>query len=328
MKKLFLITLLLLEITAFAQQTKLAENDSIWPYRFPIWGQEVKDRGINFPLPGGISLHYVYNEMFLDITDFQLGFNHNGYNPIFNKNTLGFKKTRATAHGYNARVDLFALPFLDVYGLFSQVAGGTEVSLQPNFGNEKFPEFSSSVEFTAIAFGGGCTLMYGIGNYFISGDLNYSATRTELLKGNVGVITGSGRIGRRFFFKKERFLAFYVGFMYRNFTNANGNQGDISVREIAPNLEEDVNRWYEGLTDAQKRIMDAVGDQIGIDIGSGNALADISIQYYIKKDLIQKYTFQFGGQFQISPRWMVRGEYGVSAYSKFMLTGFNYRFGL
>ncbi|AZQ65536.1 hypothetical protein EI427_25320 [Flammeovirga pectinis] len=336
MKYILLSLSLLLSLSTYAQeetlkeptdQTIIANTDSIYPYKFPIWGQKVIDRGYDFPLPGGVALHYVYNEMFLDITDFKLGFNNMGYNPIFNKNTLGFKKTRAVSHGYNVRADLFALPFLDVYGLFSQVGGSTEVSLQPNFGNEKFPEFSSKVEFTAIAFGGGATFNYGIGKYFISWDINYSATRTELLKNNVGVVTSSARFGRRFNFKKQRYLAFYVGAMYRNFTNAEGNAGDITLATAIPGIGDAVRQWYGQLSPVQKKIIDGVNEQIGIDVGSGN-IENMSIQYEIKKDLIQKFTFQFGGQFQVSKRVMIRGEYGVSQYSKFLLTGVNYRFGL
>ncbi|AZQ65023.1 hypothetical protein EI427_22650 [Flammeovirga pectinis] len=335
MSKLCLISYLLLySITTFGQsesQNNLSDTTSIYPYTFPIWGQEIQNKGIDFPLPAGISVHYVYNEMYLGISEFGMALNGQDLSSILNEKTLGFQSTRATTNGINLRGDLFTLPFLNVYGLFSYVEGGTEVGLQPDFGNGKFPYFSSSVIFEAISFGVGATFNYGYKDYFVSVDANYSGTKSDLIKDNVGIMVNSIRFGKKFNLKHDRFVTFYVGAMYRNFTNSGGSYGSIVLKDAMPGLEGAYQQWYDNLSTGQRIVIDAgvkaINEIAGTEIGDGGIM-NSQVDYHIKKDLLKKWTFQFGGQFQLSKRIWIRGEYGVSDYSKFILTGINYRFGV
>lgn len=306
--------------------------DNLYPYTFPIWGQEVQDKGINFPLPAGISVHYVFNEMYVGISDFGMGVNGTDLSHIFNEETLGFKTTRAYSNGINIRGDLFTLPFLNVYGLFSYLEGGTEVLLQPNFGAGMMPEIRSNVIFDAISFGAGMTFNYGYKDYFVSADVNFSGTRTALLKNDVSVVVSAIRVGKKFNLKREgQFVNFYVGAMYRNFITKGVNAGSIKLNEALPNLEEEYRMWFEKLSPMQQKIIETgtayLNEAYNLEIGEGGIM-NSTVDYYIKKDLIKKWTFQFGGQFQLNKRIWIRGEYGVSDYSKFIMTGINYRFGI
>ncbi|MBD0402847.1 hypothetical protein [Flammeovirga sp. EKP202] len=310
------------------------ENDSTekYPYTFPIWGEILEEKGIDFPLPAGISVHYVYNEMYLGISEFGMGINGTDLSSILNEETLGFQTTRAYSNGINLRGDLFTLPFLNIYGLFSYVEGGTEVALQPDFGSGKMPLFKSSVIFDAISFGGGMTLNYGYKDYFISADVNYSGTRTDLLENDVNVVVTSLRVGKTFHLKKkDRLVNFYVGAMYRNFNSRETNVGAIQIKEALPGLDEHYNDWYNQLTPIQQRLLDktikSINEEYNLEIGEGGVM-NSTVDYHIKKELIKKWTFQFGGQFQLNNKIWLRGEYGVSDYSKFIMTGINYRFGI
>ncbi|OHX66033.1 porin family protein [Flammeovirga pacifica] len=330
MKNILKVILLLLSTTSLlAQSSDSTKTKKKYPYIFPILGQQVQDRGIDFPLPAGISVNYVFNEMYLDITQFDMSIAGIDMTEILNEQTLGFKKTRAFTNGLNLRADLFALPFMNVYGLFSRSAGGTEVSLQPQFEGVTFPEFSSKVEFDAATIGGGATFHYAYKKYFISVDANYTSSKSALLEQSVGLVTSSMRIGRRFQFKNKTKLAFYIGTMYRNFTNNEGNTGSVTIGEALPNLDNEIQEWYDGLPPLKQEIIDRVQDKIDEkleDVDYDN-ITDLPISYFIKKDLIKKWTFQFGFNYDLSKHWSVRGEYGVSDYSKFILTGVNYRFG-
>ncbi len=111
-----------------------------YPYVFPIWGQKAQDRGMGdrLQLPFGISAMYVNSAMQVEVTDFSMTI---GDNPelneilqnIVNTETLNFTSTVATVNGINLRGDVWVLPFLNVYGMCSQVTGGTTVSLQPTW---------------------------------------------------------------------------------------------------------------------------------------------------------------------------------------------------
>lgn len=332
----YFILLFATPLLSLAQNEDLNINqDSInkeYPYTFPIWGQELKDRGIEFPMPAGISVHYVYNEMYLGISEFGMGINGNDLSYILNEETLGFKKTRAYSNGINLRGDLFTLPFLNVYGLFSYVEGGTEVVLQPDFGGGAMPEIRSNVIFDAISFGGGVTFNYGYKDYFVSADVNFSGTRTALLQNDVSIVVSAIRVGKKFNLKrKDQFVNFYVGGMYRNFVSKEVNAGSIKFGEALPTFEEDYKNWYGQLSSVQQKLIDTginqLNEKYDLNLGNGGVM-NTTIDYHIKKDLIKKWTFQFGGQFQLNKRIWIRGEYGVSDYSKFIMTGINYRFGI
>ena len=322
------------------QAQKTQETKSYkYPYHLPIGGgrDKVYGRGYDLPLPIGIGVNYVFNEMFLDISEFGMSINNVDLSPLLNMESLGFKKNVATSSGVNLRIDGWVIPFLNVYGLFSQVSGSTSVRLAPAFGGIKFPEFGSTVDFDASAYGLGATLVYGYKNYFISGDINHSWTSTELLTKQVEVLTMSGRVGRSFKLKRDQSVVFYVGLMYRNFTKAEGNSGAIKLNDALPGIEDAYNNWYNGLTPIEQKtlnrgynqIEDAVYDKTGeaVDIGEGNLFRS-NIGYTIKKELIQTTSFQFGGQFEFDKRWALRGEFGIAKEIKFILFGLNYRLGI
>ncbi|QZT37008.1 hypothetical protein K5X82_17500 [Halosquirtibacter xylanolyticus] len=315
---------------------EIKPQEDKYPYKLPIWGDKAYERGYKLQLPFGIGVNYVYNEMYLDISEFGMSINGVDMSPWLNKETLGFQQTVATSNGINFRLDGWILPFLNVYGLFSQVSGSTSVKLAPNLGGIQFPEFGSDVDFDASAYGLGATLVYGYKNYFISWDINHSWTETELLTKQVGVLTSSARLGRAFNMKKDRRLAFYVGMMYRNFTKAEGNSGSIKFNEALPGIDEAYTNWYDGLTPLQQRTLDkvydsmekAVYDKTGQEISLGNGeILTGDVGYFIKKDLVQTMSIQFGGQFEFNKHWALRGEFGIADELKFILFGMNYRFG-
>ncbi|MDC1106412.1 hypothetical protein OAT16_06870 [Prolixibacteraceae bacterium] len=301
-----------------------------YQYKLPIWGDKAHERGYRLQLPIGIGINYVYNEMFLDITEFNMGINGHDLSQWLTVESLGFTKTRATAAGINIRVDAWVLPFLSVYGLFSKVGGTTSVSLAPFLAGVQFPEFGSTVNFDSNAYGVGGTLVYGYKNFFISADFNHSWSKTDLLTDQVGVLTTSGRLGKAFNLKKDMRLAFYAGIMYRNFTKSEGSGGAIKVNEALPGIDDAYFNWYDELSPAKKAILNGLYDTIeentGIDVGDGKLVTG-DISYFIKKDLIQSISFQFGGQFEFNKHWGLRGEFGIADELKFILVGVNYRLG-
>jgi hypothetical protein len=60
----------------------------------------------------------------------------------------------------------------------------------------------------------------------------------------------------------------------------------------------------------------------------GHDVFGTTINYSIKKDLITKWSTQFGFNWEISPYWTLRGEYGYSYGQEFLMTGLQYRFAI
>lgn len=336
------------------QEIQTTDAEEQYPYVLPIWGQKVQERGMadQLQLPFGVNINYVNAFVELDVTEFEMMINGHDLSGIINTETLNFKEVSATTNGVNVRADAWVLPFMNVYALFSSVKGGTNVSLQPAWTNEvgevvlQLPEFSSNVDFDAIAYGLGTTLIFGWDNYFSSIDMNYSATNTEILKDNIGYLTLSGRLGHRFGLsktKKDFFVAPYLGVMYRDFVGARGSNGSIGMDEVFPDLETTFNeKANEKIAENQAIIDDpstSIAERVKLE-AQNQAIETIQtrindsgafsaeIDYFIRKDLIQTVTFQFGFNLQINKSWMLRGEYGVADSQRFLMTGLQYRFGV
>ncbi|KAB1069807.1 autotransporter outer membrane beta-barrel domain-containing protein [Tamlana haliotis] len=351
------ITLCLAALLVVSFNLKAQEKlkDSItYPYVLPIWGQKAADKGFadQLQLPFGINANYVNVYMDLEITEFDLRIGGKDFSDVLNVETLNFTQVSATSNGINLRADAWILPFMNVYGLFSAVRGGTQVTLQPTWKDAtgevilQLPQFSSNVEFNANTYGLGTTLIFGWNGYFLSTDFNYSRTDTDLLKDQVGYATLSARGGYRFGLSKKRkdfFLAPYAGVMYRNFIGAKGSEGNIGLDEVFPDLNDTFNQRVDDKVASNEAIIKApeTGTAEKIKLQAQNqalhtikdkvnesGLFTTEVDYRIKKELIQTVTFQMGFNLQINKHWMFRGEYSLSDAQRFIMTGLQYRFGV
>ena len=263
------------DTSTFRPPTVVQKDNGVYPYMLPIWGQKAQDRGFGdrLQLPFGLNVMYVNTSMDVEITDFALEIGDNDeLNEILAQvatiENLNFTETTATANGLNFRGDVWVLPFLNVYGMYSAVTGGTGVKLQPTFYLDStgsvvdpgspgindtiaLPEFGSEVEFTAQSTGLGGTFAYGYKSIFVSLDGNYTWNRSALLNQTLGMFTGSGRIGKVFKFKKkDRRLAFYIGFMYRDFADTDPSSGQITFGDALPDLQETIDAGLAGMIPA------------------------------------------------------------------------------
>lgn len=344
-------------------------QDSIpYPYKLPILGDKAFERGYKLQKPLGFSVYYVNSSLDLEISDFTLwlGDDRNSNSnqllaTYLNEETLNFTKATATVNGFSTRADAWILPFLNVYGLFSWVTGGTQVELQPtwydNTGDTvvlQLPKFGSDVEFDAIGYGIGGTAVYGVNNWFASLDGNYSWTRTELLNRDVAIATASIRVGKQFEFKNKQRLAVYTGTMYRDFLADGPNEGKIKLNDALPEAEDRITKGLDDAISENQSIINEI-EQIPRDdrtavqkkqlyearrnnlilvpidnyfTENGDAIFNTLINYQIQKDLPQPWTFQFGFNYELNTNWMLRGEFGFSGDQRLILTGIQYRFGL
>lgn len=315
-------------ITVYSQGANIdLKSDSIpeWPYRLPIWGDKLAEKNISFPLPVGASVSYISSSMDLDISEFgmSIGDNNIDLSEWVNEETLGFHDVTAGVNGANYRVDSWLLPFMNVYGMFNNLKGYTDVNLKPL---DELPSFSSRAEFTAYAYGFGATFSYGVNNWFYTLDFNRSWTSSEILHGDVGVAVSSFRIGKQFLLKNGDKIALYAGFMYRDFINHTPVTGKVVLGELYPELEAQYDQWYSELSPVEKRLLDQFKEPILDAIGNEN-IFESPINYRIKKDLVKNYTFQFGTSYDITKHWSYRAELGISKHQYMLITGFNYRFG-
>jgi len=312
-----------------------------YPYILPIWGKELTKRNIKFQLPFGMNTNYVFNRMVLEMTDFSLNINGTPLEGI-NEDTLGFQEIIAETSGLNVRADVWILPFLNFYGIYVENNGSTQVSMNPfDTGLITLDE----VAFRSSTWGVGTTFVYGWRNVFISSDVNYTSSGSNILEDRVGFLVASVRVGKRVDFANGMAAAVYVGGMYRNFVGHEANNGNVMLAEYFPDLKDgildgidaristnedfiaDPDYPYNAADPSKPELIvrNAALTQLS---GRVEAAPPSQVNYSLKKDIVQPWSLQVGFNFEFNQHWMLRGELGYSSGQTFLMTGLQYRFGL
>ncbi|MBD0400854.1 hypothetical protein [Flammeovirga sp. EKP202] len=358
MKKILTVFLAIFTLSSYGQTENNNESYE-WPYSMPIWGKKAAERGYKIQLPYGLNVNYVYNRMDLEISSFNMTI---GDDPNSNLNqliteyvtleNLNFNNTIARTNGMNLRADVWVFPFLNVYGIYTNSTGTTEVSLQPRWFDEdgnlviSLPEVTSIVDFSANSYGFGTTLVGKIyKDYFFSVDGNITWSSSELLEEPAVFSVISARVGDRIRFKNGSMLALYVGGMYRGFVNQKGNNGNIAIQKALPNLGAELLPEIDRRVAANNEEIESLdptnpGDRLQIAklekqneilIGIGTAVEGLlssDVNYGIQKDIINHWSVQFGFNYEVSENFTLRGEFGKGTGNDFVMMGMQYRFGI
>ena len=175
--------------------------------RFPLGRDLAGDREL--PLPYGIGLNGHYQKQDYDLEKLRVNL------PMFDPaQAAGVAVTNRTTEG-NLKLDLWFLPFLNVFAIVGYVDGETEVALGPPFGD-------LDIDYDGIVYGGGITLAAGTEQFFGSLtavytesdlDVSTSSVKTWVLTPKAGIRTGFGEV--------------WIGAMYQQ--TEEKHEGSISI---------------------------------------------------------------------------------------------------
>ena len=334
LKYYFIPGLLLLQAYVFAQAgagMKVGDNhkhyeDSVrragYPYRFPILGSKVVAKGFNIQYPVGAMLNFTNGSQQVNITDLKVGVNDIDPVPL---DFVKFGEVKATMQSVTSRVDLWVLPFVDVYGIVGLVQAKTNVEVVSPF------QFSSEADFKGYTMGLGTTLAGGYHGIITISDINYTWTHMNKLDDRVKSLMVTPRVGYNFTFREKpnRSFALWVG--ATGFFVNKGTSGSIDLSDLAPAMDKDqaekivaeTEQWYKSLTKPQQVVVKRIAQSILNRLN--NLPDDITINYSLKKNPISNWSMLVGGQFQFNKRWQVRTEVGfLGGRSSVLLSG-NYR---
>ncbi|HEY4323457.1 MAG TPA: hypothetical protein VGN20_05710 [Mucilaginibacter sp.] len=334
LKKLLVVILLMAPIIVLAQQPAdktIMEKyiDSLkthpYPYKFPIWGEKVYKKGFDIPLPAGVMLNYFNGKQLINITDLAVGFNGGDKVPL---DFIKFGKTQASIQMISTRLDLWVLPFVDLYGIFGKSFTHTSVTVAEPIA------FSTSAKFNGPTAGFGITAGGGVRGFLIIGDYNNTWTSLEGIDGSIYAQTVSARLGYVIKFPKKpyRNITLWAGpsGLFVNRTTV----GSVKVSDLTGGPSQDqidaikngVAGWYNNLTPPQKvvvkQIAQAFSDKFaGID-------PNATIDYSLNKAPTSNWSMITGGQFQLNKIWQFRAEAGFLGGRSSLLLSVNWRFGL
>jgi hypothetical protein len=261
----------------------------------PIWGEKVREMGYDLPLPFGAGVNLVYMDQGLDIRNLKIGFG----NANQEVNRVSFSNARAKDKAATARLDLWLLPFANIYGIIGYIDGETELDVNlpgitidvPIIGEVPILDpntISLDIDYSGTTYGGGITLAGGYKNFFGSLDANYTYTDINLVNGDIKTLTISPRVGILVdpSIIKGSF-AFWIGAMYMDYKQTVTDS--VNLKELDPRLPS----------------------------------VDLEFEIDIKNE--EHWNFLMGGQWEITKRWQITAEGGVGNRRQIVL-GSSFRF--
>jgi hypothetical protein len=344
-----------------------AKNESLvdslkkseYPYVLPIWGEKAAKKGFNLPYSAGLGVNYLWQQSDLIIDNLFVGFN-NG--PMYDLDEIvRFNSAVASASAVNIRPDIWILPFLNIYGIFTQANTSTAIGAGlylPDTANvwREIASFSTKAEFHATGVGFGMTPTIGVAGGFMALDMNVTWQSISALDKPVFTFVFGPRFGKTFKLKKpeSNFAVWAGGFRLHLKSETSGS---LELSEIFPmeGLQEKVDagivkvengqiavdEWWTGLTPVEQknpvniakyntvnRTLDAAGNLLNSVDGALNDEQTASVQYSLEKRPKNMWNFIVGSQYQMNKHWMIRAEYGFLGSRQQFIGGLQFRFGL
>ena len=288
-----------------------------YKYLFPFWGKKLAAKGLTFPLPFGVGINYAYATQGVDISGVNVAVNNGEFVDL--SKIVKFDHVTSTVKVINGRLDLWALPFLNVYGLATWVVDSdTDVLLA-----QPFPLRAGASQ-SGYGGGFGATAAFSLGGFFGVLDMNLAWTKVEKLDKPVRTFLLTPRVGKRFTLGRSVWLSTWVGAM-RQAIQAD-TEGSISLQDAvsAPegSLESKVAKWYGSLPAGENR------DTAGPFVRDLNAAPrDPTIRYKLDKQLSDPWNFLIGAEIDLHKRVQMRMEYGFLGRTQ-LIMGICYRFNM
>lgn len=304
-----------LSASAQAQATPdVGKGPYEWDKTFPIWGKKLAKKGIAFPLPWGVGMNYTYVNQDVEIPEVAIAVNDSDYVDL--TDVIDFSKVKSKVHAANLRLDLWLLPFLNVYALGNYVIDAkTAVNVSEPF------TFQANSQQNGVGGGFGTTAAFGAWGFFGIVDMNWTWNKMKNLTKPVSTFMVAPRIGRKFEHLGPFTLATWVGAM-RQQVGAN-TTGTVNLRDVlstpSDEFEQKLADWYDGLGPAQKLAMSQIVDGLQNSDGA-------EIHYRLKKQLKHKWNMTLGAELQFNDYLMFRTEVGFIGRTQ-VICGFAYRFG-
>jgi hypothetical protein len=262
--------------------------------KLPIWGEQARQRGFDLPLPFGIGFNYTYMDQGIRIRNLKVGVG----NPNIEVEGLDFNDARSRDSAVTARLDMWLLPFVNLYGLFGSITGQAEFDLDvsqimgglpglpPIFEPNK--TIGLNIDYNGFTFGGGITLAGGYENFFATLDTNYTYSTVNIVNGKIDTVTVAPRLGLLVDPPDIKgAFALWIGAMYMHYKQTVTD--NISLQELDPRLPP----------------------------------VELAFKLDIEND--SPWNFLFGGQWEVTKRLQIMAEGGAGGRGQ-VVTGISYRF--
>jgi hypothetical protein len=156
------------------QDSEKKQESERWSSFLPLMADEVEKRGIELPLPFGVSGNLVIMKREIDIKEVKAGIN----GPPRDVSSFLTLDTDTTATSAALRFDTWLLPFLNLYVLGGYIENSPNITLTLRLptllppGGFREVTLNATGRLDGIVLGGGATLVGGYKDFFLSLDAN------------------------------------------------------------------------------------------------------------------------------------------------------------
>jgi len=197
-----------------------AGNKKQWDHTFPLYAQEVLDKGFDLPFPYGVSVLYYEQKQKLNLDQLNIGVNGGGKVNVDEQ--VGLNNTDATNRTVQVKVDAWLFPFLNIYAIGGGIDGTAKTGVSLNFGagpgeicepssglipskldaiclllnNKTIP--INDLKYSGYSVGLGMTLAAGWEQWFAVVPMTYNWSSIDIMSTTVGTINISPRTGYSF----------------------------------------------------------------------------------------------------------------------------------
>ncbi len=295
-----------------------AERDSIlqeYDNIFPILGRKALEHGVRLPAPLGINLNYFAATQGIEVSNLGLAVNDGAWVDL--SDVIKFDTTTSDVENVNARIDLWVLPFLNVYGMGGYSWATTSVAISAPVA------FTSRADMEGSLYGGGLTAAGGLQGFWFAFDTNWAWSDLDILEDLVKTRTLGLRVGKNYRWR-DKSVAAWVGAM--KVIMDTGTQGTVILADVLPGVPPELgdrfDEWYDGLTPPQQDVVDGIRDNLD------GSLGDTEIHYQLDKAPTEPWTMCVGAQIELSRQWQFRTEFNFLGDRTSILTNLVYRIDL
>ncbi len=300
-----------------------------YPFILPIMGEKVHQLGFKLPLPMGIMFNALAGRQDLALSKLKIGFNDSEWIDL--DDIVKFDEISTVTSTYNARFDMWVLPFLNVYGIVGKTA---KADINLNITEPISLPVTTSISGTYVGYG--ILAAGGIGPVFVSVDANRTYNYNPRLDDPAKVWIAGLRAGPIIHFPKkpDMNIVFWGGAMYTHFNGL--TNGSINAIDLAPNapgkiddMQNELDNWYADLTPLEQALYNGIYTKVSNGLTSlKNGVETGVIRYNFTKEVTKPWNMLIGTQWQINYRWQLRAEMQMLGSRTAGMLSFNYRFGI
>jgi hypothetical protein len=167
-----------------------AEPGERWSSFLPLLAEEARKRGVELPLPFGVSLVYYHLDRAIEVTDVRIGLDGN---PPRSVTDVAQFSSGSQVDNVNLKVDAWLLPFLNVYALVGWFHNDSTTNVRITFDGPLGTPIERSVSVPTTIEGSvgglGATLAGGYPPFFLVVDVSAFGSDlgfSEKLRGSIG----------------------------------------------------------------------------------------------------------------------------------------------